>query len=928
MKVIFSTFLVFLYQINLSSCLSQVLPIKATRVISFTTSEGTYMNVDVSPDGNMLVFDLLGDLYSIPAAGGQAKQITRGLALHLRPIWSPDGKKIAYISDISGSFHLNVTDLRGRFHKVLGDENQDLYYGQDAIWIPGSTFISIGNMNYSLAETRGRSGGFIKHLVRFSQDGRIGYGLDSGKIFKYDLLTKEKEAVGSVTHMGMLSPNARWWCYILDSNGRKSLIGEDLKNKTTKILVNNMRENGFQYTSFVPKEHFSFSPDSRLIYIAYGGKIHRIDIDSARNSVVPFLAKIHSDLGPFDYNQFRISDDPVRIRYMRSISVRPDGKQMAFSALGKLYAIELPSGHPRVLAPQSTLQFQPAYSPDGHWIAYVSWSDTSGGAVWRVPVSGGKPEQVSRVPGEFQRPVWSPDSKMIAVIRGTSKLGDRDDPGKGNLEIIGLEDKSIRTVADSVPLWNNLQFSPDGTRIVFTPKHLRVWNNDSLYPQLISASLNESDQQVLALGNELTYYQQKIISPDGRFIVYSADEDLYITPISTLLTPAVLSDESGMLQSIRFAKGVDPYWDKGGKILSWTYGSHFYRINPDKIIAAPSAMPENAEDAIHLKNNFRSVIVNPDQTTNLSLAVPSFYSHKMLAIKDVRIITMHLNKVIEHGTILMKDGRIVAVGTATSVVVPPRTQIMQLSGTTVMPRDRLDVHLHMRVPSNVFPQQSWMFLVNLAYGVTTARDPSLSFDSFGYSEMLRTGQMIGPRLFTVGRAVRIPDGVVKFDNFSDAQRVVGMRSEMGATVVKQYLLPTRIQRQWLLMACREARLNMTNEGAFDPILQLGMIKDGSTGVEHNPVWGDVYSDIVKFIGASRVYFTPTLQVAYGVEMSKEYFKFKYWRRPDAKMAYFTFSDSSVHRPTTNGSEPLELIRQSTTKDSIRSRFFGPRDNRH
>jgi Tol biopolymer transport system component len=73
-------------------CFSQGLPIKPTRTISFTTDEGTYMDVDISPDGKTIVFDLLGDIYTVPATGGKATQLTIGLAYNRCPVWSPDGK--------------------------------------------------------------------------------------------------------------------------------------------------------------------------------------------------------------------------------------------------------------------------------------------------------------------------------------------------------------------------------------------------------------------------------------------------------------------------------------------------------------------------------------------------------------------------------------------------------------------------------------------------------------------------------------------------------------------------------------------------------------------------------------------------------------------------------------------------------------------
>src|SRR6516162_2477200 len=97
-----------IFQLAIVNCSAQNLPIKPTRTVSFTTDEGSYMNVDISPDGRTILFDLLGSLFTVPATGGRATQLTRGIALNLRPVWSNTGKRIAYISDVSGYFHLNV----------------------------------------------------------------------------------------------------------------------------------------------------------------------------------------------------------------------------------------------------------------------------------------------------------------------------------------------------------------------------------------------------------------------------------------------------------------------------------------------------------------------------------------------------------------------------------------------------------------------------------------------------------------------------------------------------------------------------------------------------------------------------------------------------------------------------------------------------
>ena len=86
-----------------------------TREIDFTTSEGTWMAVDLSPDGQQLVFDLLGHIYILPVAGGEARSLTQnsGVAINYQPRWSPDGRLIAFVSDRRGQNNLWIMDAEG-----------------------------------------------------------------------------------------------------------------------------------------------------------------------------------------------------------------------------------------------------------------------------------------------------------------------------------------------------------------------------------------------------------------------------------------------------------------------------------------------------------------------------------------------------------------------------------------------------------------------------------------------------------------------------------------------------------------------------------------------------------------------------------------------------------------------------------------------
>ncbi len=114
------------------------LPLEPSRTIRLDTDEGSWISLDVSPDGATLVFDMLGDLYTLPFAGGTATALTSGMPFDGQPRFSPDGKSIVFTSDKDGGENLWIMELATKEARALTKGKDNKY--QSPEWTPtGST---------------------------------------------------------------------------------------------------------------------------------------------------------------------------------------------------------------------------------------------------------------------------------------------------------------------------------------------------------------------------------------------------------------------------------------------------------------------------------------------------------------------------------------------------------------------------------------------------------------------------------------------------------------------------------------------------------------------------------------------------------------------------------------------------------------------
>ncbi|OQP59107.1 hypothetical protein A3860_38730 [Niastella vici] len=904
-----------------------LLPVKPKRTFTLTTNEGSSMDVDVSPDGNNILFTLLGELFLISSKGGEAIQLSRGMAINTYPVWSPNGKLIAYVTDGSGEKHVHVRDLSGKYHKILGRNEVGLWFDWfppserkvEPIWLPeGENIVSDLNVYHLSGFKKKLPDALIRTnstylspefnyntIIGFTNDRRYIFFEDNETIKRYDrkrsidtVIIKNRkddpENILSRENNVRVSPNGHWLTYIKKSKNTcssDSLVLYDINDSTRKSLVSVQTKNSGR----IYERHYSFSSDSKYIYIGFGGKIHRIDVQSKRDDVINFNATVKVDMAPLVRNNFPLSQDSLEVKYTRSANANPNGTKLVFSALGSIYIQDLPTGIPVKFVNQSGLQFHPIFSPDGQWIAYVSEDDYDGnGNVWRVSVSGGEPQKVSSVAGHYCNPAWSPDGKYIVVVRGDGSVGELSNGDRAQIQILSVNDGGMKVLADKVPFYNMPSFSPDGHKIFFVPKQEGLGVRLKSDPKFVYVDLNDTGytQRVLASGGTLsgtgvdTYSKQMIISPDEQYLIYTDADDLCLVPFANLGYPILIHDtiygsENGRLPAIRLVRGAyDPHWENGGKILSWSFGNKYYRANVAKIIEAclQTDLENTPKDTrlAFVPTNVIDVPIIADQEIPIHLKEPLYHGRGTIALKNARIVTMGAAKVIEKGIALIRDGRLIAVGENRNVKIPADAKVLDFEGKTIIP-GLIDIHTHAAPRSDMFPLLHDPWLALFAYGVTTIRDPAGSINELGFAELTETGKTTGPRVFSVGHAIYIATDQRNVTSLNSAQILVNNLERLGAIGIKQYTLPTRLQKQWLLMASQQAKVNMTNEGGRLPLEYIGMIKDGSPGVEHIPVFGDAYKDLIGFLAASGTYITPTLQVAWGKhnEQACEYFRRQY-----------------------------------------------------
>ncbi|MFK7749007.1 MAG: amidohydrolase family protein [Kordia sp.] len=851
----------------------------------FTTNEGTWMNLDVSPNGKTIVFDMMGDIYTIPVSGGTAKALRTGIPFEIQPHFSPDGSKILFTSDAGGGDNIWVMNANGSNAKQITKESFRLL--NNSTWMPdGNSFIARKHFTSQRSLGAGEmwqyhiTGGSGLQLTKkknaqqdvnepsVSPDGRYLYYSEDvypGGSFQYNkdpnkqiyVIKRYDFQTGKITQITggpggasrpQISRDGKKLAFIKRVRTKSVLYLHDLETGEEWPLFDALNKDQQEaWAIFGVYPNFSWMPNNTEIVFWSGGKINKIDIASLKVTNIPFTVNASIQIAEAVSFDTPVAPDEFDAKVIRQAITSPDGKTLVFNAVGYLWKKNLPNGTPKRLTKGTDFESEPSFSPDGKEIVYVTWNDLNLGSIRKISINGGNSMQLSTEKGSYRTPSFSPDGTHIVYRkeRGNNDQGFTFAKNAGiyTMKANGSDSKFV-TAQGEYPI-----FTADGKRIFIQTGGTYFGN---LTKSLLSVNLQGQDKRTHFTSK---YANRMVPSPDNKWIAFSQLHKAYVAPMIVTGQKVNLDNKTKAFPVAQIAKdaGVNLHWSPDSKKVLWTLGDEYFSNEIKDRFTFLEDSPEKAAEIT-------------TKGTKINLTLKTDKPDGRIAFTNARIITMDNEKVIENGTVLVKNNRIEAIGKSSDIRVPSGTKTYDMTGKTIMP-GMVDAHAHIGAfRYGLTTQKHWQFYANLAFGVTTAHDPSANTETvFALSELVKNGTLVGPRLYSTGFILYGADGDFKavVNNLDDARSSIRRTKAFGALSVKSYNQPRREQRQQILQAAREEGIFVVPEGGSTFYHNMTMIMDGHTGVEHNIPVAPVYKDVLELWGTSKTGYTPTLIVNYG-----------------------------------------------------------------
>lgn len=863
--------------------------------VSLDVREGTWMSVNVA--GDRVVFDLLGDLWSVPLSGGDATRLTSGAAWDCQPAVSPDGERIAFASDRGGNEQVWVMNADGTGARPVTDEAEARV--TEPVWDPSGRWLlvrrrtvdtrSIGVTELWQVHPDGGKGFRLTsldahpHAGEATTDGRYVWFSSRASRFEYNhdplsnlwsiwrldrttgALLPVVGGAGSAARP-LLSPDGKRLAFVSRDRNATLLETVELATGRRRVLADWLDRDemeGFALHGVYPA--MDWTPDGDLVLWAKG-KLWRLKMDGTK-AEIPFRAK-----GTWTFRDVerwpREVPDEVRARVIRWPVWGPDGS-VAFSAMGQLW-LRTADGALEKLSDGTG--YAPAWSPDGKRLAWTSWSDAEGGRLHVTTLGKRRKDEVLPLTGQLVNPAWDAAGDRLLVLRG---VGGTTSPDLGDEPwfevVLATQEKkgwSTRVVTSTA----NRGSAARATRLYLHEERAWFMEDRSAAPRtpantaLVSVALDGTDKRTHLV---FPGAEEIAIAPDFERVAFKQEHAAWVTALPRWSGEVALADEP--FPATRLTKVVGDWlgWTPDGKAVTWTEGPTLHK----KPLEGLGVVPRDPDAKAPPKPDYDAGV----ERTEIALEVPRARPTGTIALTHARVVTMKGEEVLQDATVVIERDRIVSVGNGAP---PEGAKVVDCTGKTVIP-GLIDVHAHLHYTAgDVLPEQEWRYLTSLDFGVTTVHDPSASTDLvFTQAERVEAGLEKGPRVYSTGGVLygALSNDAAKTPDPDAARDHVRRMEAAGAFSVKVYQQGQRERRQWFVQACNEEKVLCVPEGGGDLFQNLGMIQDGFHAIEHSFPNAPLYADAMGWIAGSRAptsagtAWTPTLLVAYGGLFGENWF---------------------------------------------------------
>ena len=682
------------------------LPLEPGRSLHLKTDEGTWLNLDVSPDGKQIAFDMMGDIYLLPIAGGKAKRITKSIAYETHPKFNPSGTHIAFISDKSGSDNTWIMDLSSEEQtQITKDKNR---VQQSAEWTPDGNYLIVSK------------GGRAHKLHMFHKDGGSGtqliskpdnlktvepaFGKDerylwfahrngawnyNAQLPQYQISVFDRETneiIAKTNRYGSafaptLSPDGKWLVYGTRHNTETGLVKRNLQSGEEDWLAYPVQRD--EQESIAPLGVYpamSFTPDSEHLIAYYGGKIWSINIETGLASNVPFEVDEKLDFGPEVLFDYPISDDPeMLVTQIRDAAVSPDGEKLVFTALNRMYIMDYPDGKPERLTSNNFTEAQPIWNGDGSAIAFTTWEGNEGNIYRIAPNPGSTPQKINREAGYFSQLAWDKKTNRIICITGPAKaFQDAIGPfafGTQNeiawFDATGGDPNIIKAAGGrGVPHFvegNDRIYMYHGSKGLISMR----WDGTDEKAHLKVTGIktyNLSDFNHCLLQEMHTEPTQKpsnaavvMMAPQGDKAMAKINNDIFVVTVPPVggktISISVANPKTAAFPAWKLTElgGEFPQWDLSGRKAYWSLGNAHFSFDMDEAEKVAKELKAKAKEEAAQKKNATKDEEEKDDEDDKDKKKEEGYK-----ANEIRVKVM-VDRDMPKGKILLKGARLITM---------------------------------------------------------------------------------------------------------------------------------------------------------------------------------------------------------------------------------------------------------------------------